>query len=243
MRHDPEDRHPEDRDLERVVGLLSTMTADDHEHDDLPDGLWDLIAARVSTSDQPTVLASDAELRLIGAGEGVPTDPAHRPAGSPQRSTGADVVDLNARRRQRWVRIAAAAAVVVIAAGTYGAIRTNAPGTTQELVASVDLEPLKDSGIGRAELMQVDGQGQLRITARGLPPAPEGHHYEMWLIDTGVTDPQSLGPLTPGGNEIVVDVPPGIDPAAFPIVDINVQVDGEEQHSGVDTSVLRGVLA
>ena len=34
--------------------------------------------------------------------------------------------------------------------------------------------------------------------------------------------------------------PAGVDPEQFPIVDINVQQDGQEQHSGVDTSVLRG---
>ena len=139
--------------------------------------------------------------------------------------------------------MAAAAAAVVIAAGTFGVINANGSGTSQELVASVELQPLKESGNGRAELIDVDGVEKLRITAADLEDAPDGHHHEIWLIDAEVTDPRSLGQLPPGQTEIVVDVPEGIDPDDFPIVDINVQVDGQEQHSGVETSVLRGTLA
>ena len=87
---------------------------------------------------------------------------------------------------------------MVLAAGTYGVISANSPDSTRELVASVDLDPLKDTGNGTAELVVVDGVEQLRITADGLPPAPSGHHYEMWLIDTEVTNPQSLGELPSG---------------------------------------------
>ena len=236
MRPDPDELGP-DADDRRVVDLLSSMTDEDLARDELPADLWDGIASRLSTADQPTVIARVPELQIIASEEPTTDDPTNDAA-----APGGTVVNLDDRRRQRWVRVAAAAAVVVLAAGTYGVISSNSPDTTQELVASVDLQPLKDTGTGTAELITTDGVDQLRITAEGLPPAPDGHHYEMWLIDPEVTSPQSLGQLPSGQDEIVVDVPEGVDPDEFPIVDINVQVDGQVQHSGVETSVLRGTL-
>jgi hypothetical protein len=237
MRSDPDEQGPDADEFGRVVDILSSTTPDDAAHEEPPDDMWDRIAGRLSNADQPTVLASPAELRIIEPGPD-----ADRPDEMPSAPP-AVVVDLDHRRRQRWVRIAAVAAVVVLAAGTYGVISANSSDSTRELVASIDLDPLKDTGNGTAELVVVDGVEQVSITAEGLPPAPSGHHYEMWLIDAAVTNPQSLGQLPPGQDTAVVDVPAGVDPDEFPIVDINVQVDGEAQHSGVETSVLRGTLA
>ena len=238
MRPDDDDMST-DGDVGRVVDLLSSMTVEDAHRDDLPPGLWDRIAEQLHGDDQPKVLAP--RLTVVTS-----TDDAAESAadGTDQRApSGVTPIGAARSRRQPWLRVAAAAAaVVVVAAGTFGIISAN-DGTSQELVASVELEPLKAAGTGSAELITVDGRQQLRITAAGLPPAPDGHHYEMWLVDPEVTDPRSLGSLPSGQDEIVVDVPEGVDPDAYPIVDINLQVDGEEQHSGVETSVLRGVLA
>jgi hypothetical protein len=235
-----DDEMDRDGDVGRVVDLLSSMTPDDTVRDELPAGLWDDIASRLSTADQPTVLAEQPGLRVVQ-----PPSPSDAEDAEPVAGDDASVTRLDdqGRRQQRWRRIAAAAAVVVVAAGTFGVINANTPDTTTELVASVELQPLKEGGSGTAELITVDGVEQLRISAADLPPAPDGHHYEMWLIDAEVTDPRSLGSLPSGQQEIVVDVPEGVDPDQYPIVDINLQVDGQEQHSGVDTSVLRGTLA
>ena len=244
MRPDPDELGPDADEFARVVDLVASLTDEDSHLDELPADLWDGIASRLSTADQPTVLASAPELQVVGAEpEPAPADGSTRSDSAPGTRSGVGVVDLDARRRQRWVRIAAAAAAVVIAAGTFGIVSANGSDTTQELVASVDLLPLKERGSGSAELITVDGVQQLRISADGLGPAPDGHHYEMWLIDQDVTDPRSLGSLPSGQEQVVVDVPAGVDPDEYPIVDINVQVDGEEQHSGVETSVLRGTLA
>jgi hypothetical protein len=242
-----DDEMNHDGDVGRVVDLLASMTPADAARDELPAGLWDDIVSRLATADQPTVLADEPELNVVS----LPVE--HRDDRSGDASgtgddrsdeRGAPVTHLDDRRRQqRWRRVAAAAAVVVVAAGTFGVINSNSPDTSYELVASVDLEPLKDAGSGTAELITVDGVEQLRISAADLPPAPDGYHYEMWLIDAEVTDPRSLGSLPSGQEEIVVDVPEGVDPDQYPIVDINLQVDGQAQHSGVDTSVLRGTLA
>jgi anti-sigma-K factor RskA len=239
MRPDPDEMGPDAEDLGRVVDILSTMDQEDSWRDQVPGDLWAGIERRLATADEPTVLASPAELRVV---DPAPAEVTAAPATQVAAAAG-NVVQLDERRRQRWFRAAAAAAVVVIAAGTFGVITANSPDTTQEVVASVDLAPLKERGSGTAELVTIDGVEQLRITADGLGPAPDGHHYEMWLIDAEVTDPRSLGRLPSGQEQILVDVPEGIDIDEYPIVDINVQVDGQEQHSGVETSVLRGSLA
>jgi hypothetical protein len=234
MHPDPEDLGT-DQDFGRVVDLLTAVTDQDAQRDEVPSDLWDRIAGRLSTADQPTVLAAAPEPAVV--------EPAVTDEGAPAATSPSNVVDLDARRRQRWLRVAAAAAVVVLAAGTVGVISSGQTDQRQELVASVDLEPLKDSGSGSAELITVDGVQRIVITAEGLPEAPEGHHYEMWLIDPEVTDPRSLGELPSGVDRIEVEVPQGVDPEQFPIVDINLQTDGQVEHSGVDTSVLRGSLA
>ena len=266
MRDDPQDPARDDAwsdDDVRVADVLRSMTPADDEREDLPPGLWERISGQLETADQSTGVAGATRLRVVEVAERDTTDrdtpdqdgptstmsdheARDHVASGDAPSTGArsnGVIDLDDRRRQRWFRLAAAAAAVVIAAGTFGVINANGSGPSQELVASVDLEPLKDSGNGRAELIDVDGVEKLRLTAAGLEDAPQGYHHEIWLIDAEVTDPRSLGELPPGQTEIVVDLPAGVDPDDFPIVDVNVQVDGQEQHSGVDTSVLRGSLA
>jgi len=269
MRDDPQNPARDDvwpADDSRVVNVLRSMTPADDLLEELPSGLWERISGQLATAEQPTVITGTTRLRVVEVTEDDATEldrsehhtSQHGLSGNASagnetagnaRSTDtpspgeAGVVNLDDRRRQRWFRLAAAAAAVVIAAGTFGVINANGSGPSQELVASVDLEPLKESGNGRAELIDVDGVEKLRITAGGLDDAPGGHHHEIWLIDAGVTDPRSLGELPPGQTEIVVDLPAGVDPDDFPIVDVNVQADGQEQHSGADTSVLRGEFA
>jgi hypothetical protein len=230
MHPDPDDLGT-DYDVSRVGDILTAMTDEDMRRDELPAGLWDRIATELPTADRPAVLhtAPDAER--------APEESSVRGAPS------GNVVDLDGRRRQRWLRVTAVAAAVVLAAGTVGVISSMNTGTGQELVASVDLAPLKDSGAGTAELISVDGVERIVITVEGLPDAPSGRHHEMWLIDTDVTEPRSLGELPAGVDRIEIPVPDGVDPDEFPIVDINLQVDGEAQHSGLDTSLLRGTLA
>jgi len=59
------------------------------------------------------------------------------------------------------------------------------------------------------------------------------------MIDTDVTRLVSLGPVRADGT---YDLPPGLDPAQFPVVDVSVEpLDGDPTHSG--DSVLRGELA
>ncbi|HRE00630.1 MAG TPA: anti-sigma factor, partial [Ilumatobacteraceae bacterium] len=76
----------------------------------------------------------------------------------------------------------------------------------------------------------------LQLSTSGLDPG-DGF-LEVWVIDPEVTQLVSLGPLR---NDGIYELPPGLDPAAFPIVDVSVEpIDGVPTHSGA--SVLRGQL-
>ena len=145
----------------------------------------------------------------------------------------APVVPITGRRRRAWwvgLGVAAAAVVVVV---TLAITRR---GDDATVVAAVELERLGDSGSGRAELVDRDGTFQVRLETEGLDP--DDGYLELWLIDPTVTQLVSLGPLRTDG---IYDIPAGVDPAAFPIVDVSVEpVDGDPTHSG--DSVLRGEL-
>lgn len=144
------------------------------------------------------------------------------------------VVSLESRRRRRtWLIGAAAAilAVVVIGAATWA----RQPDDVAVL-AVTELEPLGESGAGSAEIVDHDGSLELRLVTDGVVP-PDGF-AEVWLINADVTELISLGPIRSDGT---YDLPAGLDPSAFPIVDVSFEpFDGNPLHSG--NSVLRGQL-
>jgi anti-sigma-K factor RskA len=137
------------------------------------------------------------------------------------------------RRRRAWLAGALAAAAALIVAVFVTMIRQD----DQNVVAEVALDQLEGGGSGRAELIEGrDGRLLLRVDTEGLEPG-DGY-LELWMIDPSVTRLVSLGPLRAGG---VYDVPAGVTPADFPIVDISAEpVDGDPTHSG--RSLLRGQL-
>ena len=104
------------------------------------------------------------------------------------------------------------------------------------VVATGELEPLGDAGEGKPSSIERDGSLQLRLSTSGLD-AGDGF-LEVWVINSDVTQLVSLGPLRSDG---IYELPPGLDPASFPIVDVSVEpIDGDPTHSG--DSVLRGQL-
>lgn len=137
--------------------------------------------------------------------------------------------------RRRW-RFATAGLAAAAAAAIAVVVIVTDDGSDTQVLATVDLEPLAGSGSGRAELVRTDDTLHLRVETQDLA-APDGY-FEVWLINPSVTELVSLGPLREDGE---YDVPPGVDPAAFPIVDVSAEpVDGDPSHSGA--SVLRGEL-
>jgi anti-sigma-K factor RskA len=209
---DRPDERFDDADMAELGDLVRRARAEEIEWEPPPEGLWDRIAASL-------------EAEPATAPEPVP---ANEPAAE------ADVVPIAGRRRSWWLAVAAAAAVVAV--GVTAALALGGDGDDTRVVSAVELERLGPSGSGRAELVDHDGSLQLRVDTSELD-AGDGY-LELWLIDPSVSRLVSLGPLRPDG---VYDVPTGVDPAEFPIVDVSVEpIDGDPTHSG--QSVLRGQL-
>ena len=157
-----------------------------------------------------------------------------RIASSIEGEAPANVVPLARRRRTWWAVGAVATAAAVIVAVTVAVVARD--DSDDVVVAAVELERLGDSGAGRAELLDRDGSYQVRLETEDLD-ADDGY-LELWLLDPTATRLVSLGPLRADG---LYDVPSGVDPGEFPVVDVSVEpVDGDPTHSG--QSVLRGQL-
>ncbi len=248
---------PDDRDLaalRRLGAVARALRDDDFATEDPPPAVWAAIAAAVhapatGTSEPRSPLAPDpadapAGPRAVPRPTPTPPEPPPRegerdtPPAPPESSP---PVPLRRGGRHavpvRW-RLAAAAAVVLVVAA--GAVTVAGRDSGPDVLASAVLEPLVDAtGPGEAELVSSDGTTRLDVSlsAAGLPD-PDGY-YEVWLIDREVRGMVSLGPVRDDGT---YDVPSDVDVAQFPIVDVSAEpADGNPTHSG--SSVLRGTLA
>ena len=214
----------EEAQLARLGGIVRSLSDDDLTLDEPPPGVWDAIAAHSRGAAPPS---GAGPARASGAAPSEPV-PIHR--GRRRTSVRARVLAVGA----------AAAAVLVV----VGVLVARSGDDDPVVVASARLEPLPDPPAGDAgpvdaRVVETDGRLQLDLALgdSGLPE-PQGF-YEVWLIDSDVEGMVSLGPARADGTYVV---PPDIDVAAFPIVDVSVEPpDGVPTHSGV--SVLRGTLA
>ncbi|MET0729269.1 MAG: anti-sigma factor [Acidimicrobiales bacterium] len=198
-------------DLMQLRALGRRVGAEPVEWETPPDGLWDRIAAATA----PPVAST--------AAEEAPTVRSLAERSSPRHGGPAP-----------WVLLVAAS--VALIAGLAAVIMTSVEDDDANVLASSALERLGDAGDGQAELVDRDGSLELRVETSGLD-AGDGF-LEVWLIDPDVTRLVSLGPLRSDG---VYNLPPGLDPESFPIVDVSVEpIDGDPTHSG--DSVLRGQL-
>ncbi len=220
------DPRASDDDLLRAIRLLDPASPPAVEP---PSDLW----SRISAAAAGEAVADET----VADGPGVVDDAvADGPESPPDEGADvAPVVDIASRRRRLPMLGAVAAAVIVVAVGFVVVLGSDT--TSDEPVASVTLDPLvDDASSGAAELLAVGDGYTLRVDAEAVPA--EGEFLELWLIDEGVTEPRSLGRFTGAGE---YEVPAGIDPEAFPIVDISTEPDdGDASHSGA--SVLRGAL-
>ncbi len=88
--------------------------------------------------------------------------------------------------------------------------------------------------------MNADG-GTVRVSLRDVPPAPSGHHYEVWVLrEEGGGAMESVGVFTPTSSDVELDLPlPG--PGNYAAVDVSVEEDdGPPAHS--DTSLASGTF-
>lgn len=241
-RHEPID----DQDvLAELRALGSRLPASPTDWEQPPAGLWERIAAEAgvpatSSTEEPSTEATDDDVVRPSEFPSAPTfaptttAPATSVPDQPTTPTApATVTDLASRRRIPWV-LGAVAAAVLLVVGIVAVVRK--PAAEPAVLASVSLERLGDSGSGTAKLVDADGELRLRVDTADLDPG-DGF-LEVWMIDTEVSKLVSLGPVRPDGT---YDLPPGLDPEQFPVIDVSVEhFDGDPTHSG--DSVLRGQL-
>ncbi len=174
--------------------------------------------------------------RAIDLSETIPDPPASLWAGIADQ-LGIDpettrIATGSRRRRPLALALAAAACIAALAVATV--ILSN---REPDLVAEAQLAALDGSGVeGTASLVRTDGGLALRLDVEGLPD-PDGY-YEVWLLAEGEDGLISLGPLA---GKDAYPLPAGLQPEAFPVVDVSAEdYDGEPSHSG--RSLARGTL-
>lgn len=146
-------------------------------------------------------------------------------------------VDLASwRRASRTVVAGLSAAAIVLLVVLGGWLLSSDPDAP---VGRADLGDLARGGeiVGEARVLEVDGGLQLEIDSETVDPGA-GSFLEVWVIDPEISELVSLGPVRADGT---YDLPPGLDPTSFPIVDISREpLNGDPTHSG--DSVVQGQL-
>jgi anti-sigma-K factor RskA len=155
------------------------------------------------------------------------------PAPVPARRTG--------RRRTALMLAAMLAGVAAGVGGTLAIQQLSDTEPSDTVVATATLEPLPPwDAFGSAEVVALsNGSRELRV-GLDVNDAEEDGFREVWLIDTSVSRMVSLGVLDSDSGSL--PIPPGVDLAAYPIVDVSLEpYDGQPTHSG--DSIVRGSLA
>jgi hypothetical protein len=152
------------------------------------------------------------------------------------------VVSLGERRRRSpslWIVAAAAASVGLLAGAGFVAI-LNSSTTSDQLVATAQLDPIANSGFTGTATVETNADGRaLTVTVPGLATPADGY-YEVWMATPDTTTMVAVGTLRPGAPATFA-LPAGLDPAQFPVVDVSLEhFDGDAAHSA--TSVVRGQL-
>ncbi len=155
----------------------------------------------------------------------------------------ATVVPLRPRRSRvpRWAAGAAVTAVAAVAALAIGvSLRGDGLGPPDATAAIAGKSAPEVSGEARLYGADDDG-GHVLVTLQNVPPAPSGHHYELWVLREGTSEMESVAVFTPTSETVELDVTlPG--PGEYVAVDISVEEDGgSPAHS--DTSLATGAFA
>jgi hypothetical protein len=124
--------------------------------------------------------------------------------------------------------VAAAAAVAI----TLVATRDSGLGTPTIEAAVVTHDPSMSIG-GTAALYDPSRpNGMVVVNLTSLPPAPAGHHYEVWVLRSGATQMEAVGSFSPDRASVHLELPlPGS--GTYGALDVSVEEnDGPASHSG-----------
>jgi len=174
------------------------------------------IAARIQATD-PTPPPDAMKERVLRAIDDVaPVPPA------PVADLGAE----RARRRSRWLPIAAAAAFALVVAG--GVIVTRNSDSTDVIADVIDAEDAEartfDGDLpGSLRAVFSSEENTLVIDGAGVAPAGDDLTYQLWLVDA--TGAQSVGLFEPEPDGRVSVAFAGADPDGF-VLGITVEPAG-----------------
>jgi hypothetical protein len=220
--------HPEDVDQAHLAGCASCR--------DEVEQLRTIVAgARSVTADDTPVAPPSQVWDAVAAELGLGRDR----SASADTDEAAAVVPL-ARPRRRTALLVAAAAVVGLLVGSVVTGLVVAGGDDEGgVVASADLSALPEhQGSGAVEVVGTGDRRELRLDVTGLTTG-DGF-YEVWLLDADGKRLVSLGLLD--GSTASFPLPPQVDLADFPVVDVSLEpADGNPAHSG--DSIVRGTLS
>ena len=134
--------------------------------------------------------------------------------------------------------LAAIAAVVLIVIVAQGGDGLGPPDARAAIAGKSDPNVTGEATIfGTA----ADG-GTVRVSLRDVPPAPGGHHYEVWVLRRNAGGQmEAVGSFTPTSSDVELDLPlPG--PGDYAAVDVSVEEDGgTPAHS--ETSLASGIFS
>lgn len=154
----------------------------------------------------------------------------------------AEVIPLRPRRRGMLTTLAAAACAAAVAVAITLTV-TNSGGDTTPVAASATaaIETEGPAPVrGTAALYAPDtAGGTVQVNLQDVPPAPAGHHYEVWVLPKDSTTMTAVGSFTPAGRNVQLNLPlPG--PGRYAAVDISVQRNnGSPAHSGTSLAGAR----
>ena len=137
-------------------------------------------------------------------------------------------------RRRPLVPALAAAFVAAAAAVAITLVATNDPGLGAPTVEAsvVNHDPSMNVG-GTAALYDPSRpDGKVVVNLTSLPPAPAGHHYEVWVLRSGATQMEAVGSFSPDQPSVRLELPlPGS--GTYGALDVSVEEDsGPADHSG-----------
>jgi anti-sigma-K factor RskA len=67
--------------------------------------------------------------------------------------------------------------------------------------------------------------GTVHVSLNDVPPAPDGHHYEVWVLRQGGHEMEAVGVFSPASSHVELELPlPG--PGDYAAVDVSVEADG-----------------
>lgn len=137
--------------------------------------------------------------------------------------------------RRRVVGIAATATTLAAAAAVAVTVAVSGPGELGPAELTAPVVPATGIANLAGDVRLYDSssaRGRVVIDLRGVPDAPSGHHYEVWVLRPGATEMEAVGAFTPEDGAARLDLRlPG--PGEYVAVDISIEPnDGPADHSG-----------